>query len=317
MKDAIRDAIWGKFLRTKNYTDVSNRKSKAREYLAVLVTEGHDLCIRNVQQRYKIKLLLEGVKSLRKAVTKAIEIEVLGISCKTKLCLVKQSTFPGRDACIGKGWSEEMLKQTILEIAKIKLEVIGGGNLEMLENKGGGLSSIENENLQCCCQKIRVGCLQGKNSSMSFYEEIVDCTLKRSTLTAMRLTYPTGKVLLTEEKVEFLVEFFERIFLVIPDITNDCILRHDFLVKTELNKEFFKKVILRNSGSIGRISKELINNWNNVFQENSGNFLTELKEDFSKFLQKFSEQFEDDIVAGNCGIVEHVIELTDSYPIKQ
>lgn len=61
---------------------------------------------------------------------------ILGISCKTKLCLVKQSTFPGRDACIGKGWSEEMSKQTILEIAKIKIEVIGGGNLEMLENVG-------------------------------------------------------------------------------------------------------------------------------------------------------------------------------------
>nr|KAF7386076.1 hypothetical protein H0235_018473 [Vespula pensylvanica] len=138
----------------------------------------------------------------------------------------------------------------------------------------------------------------------------------------MRLSYPTGKVLLTKEKIEFLVEFFERIFLVIPDITNDCILRHDFLVKTELSKEFFKKVILRKTGSIGRISKELINNWNNVFQENSGNFSTELKENFSKnfskkFLQKFSKQFADDIVVGNCGIVEHVIELTDSYPVKQ
>lgn len=44
----------------------------------------------------------------------------------------------------------------------------------------------------------------------------------------MRLTYPTGKVLLTKEKVEFLVEFFERIFLVIPDITNDCILIENF-----------------------------------------------------------------------------------------
>lgn len=39
MKDAIRDAIWRKFLHTKNYTDFSNRKSKTREYLAVLAVD--------------------------------------------------------------------------------------------------------------------------------------------------------------------------------------------------------------------------------------------------------------------------------------
>ncbi|KAL2741456.1 hypothetical protein V1478_000152 [Vespula squamosa] len=71
----------------------------------------------------------------------------------------------------------------------------------------------------------------------------VDCTLKRSTLTGMRLPYLIGKVLLTKGKIEFLVElkeFSEKIFFVTVDITDDCILERDFLAKTGLDKQFRK-----------------------------------------------------------------------------
>ncbi|KAL2711947.1 hypothetical protein V1478_018182 [Vespula squamosa] len=104
---------------------------------------------------------------------------------------------------------------------------------------------------------------------------------------------PNWESLLTKEKIESLVElkeFSERIFFVIVDITDNCILEHDFLVKTGLDKQFQK--------------------------ENFGNLSTKQKEDFSKLLYNFSEEFAEDIVTGNYGIVEYAIELTDSRSIK-
>ncbi|KAL2737587.1 krab-a domain-containing protein [Vespula squamosa] len=118
----------------------------------------------------------------------------------------------------------------------------------------------------------------------------VDCTLKRSTLTGMRLPYLIGKVLLTKGKIESLVElkeFSEKIFFVIVDITDDCILECDFLVKTGLDKQFRK---IEEFGS------------EDFRRENSGNLSTEQKEDFFKLLYKLSEEFAEDIFTRNCGI---------------
>jgi len=41
------------------------------------------------------------------------------------------------------------------------------------------------------------------------------------------------------------------------------------------------------------------------------------KENFSEFLREFENVFSEDIVAGNCNLVEHVINVPDSLPIKQ
>jgi len=38
---------------------------------------------------------------------------------------------------------------------------------------------------------------------------------------------------------------------------------------------------------------------------------------FADFLCEFEDVFSEDIVAGNCDVVEHVINVKDSSPIKQ
>jgi len=55
----------------------------------------------------------------------------------------------------------------------------------------------------------------------------------------------------------------------------------------------------------------------NLFENNSINLIDLEKEIFAEFLNNFSGVFSENIVAGNCSVVEHVINIRDSLLIKQ
>jgi len=53
------------------------------------------------------------------------------------------------------------------------------------------------------------------------------------------------------------------------------------------------------------------------FEESSKNFNESQKQLCGEFLNEFHDVFWEKIIAGNCGIGEHIINLQDSSPIKQ
>lgn len=55
----------------------------------------------------------------------------------------------------------------------------------------------------------------------------------------------------------------------------------------------------------------------NLKHYNSENLDVSQKESFVNFLQKYEDVFSENIVAGNCDIVFHEINIKDSAPIKQ
>ncbi|KMQ87964.1 krab-a domain-containing protein, partial [Lasius niger] len=54
-----------------------------------------------------------------------------------------------------------------------------------------------------------------------------------------------------------------------------------------------------------------------LFKKYSENLDSSEKEIFAEFLYEFQDVFSENIVAGNCGLIEHEINLTDCRPIKQ
>ncbi|XP_071580822.1 uncharacterized protein [Temnothorax nylanderi] len=141
------------------------------------------------------------------------------------------------------------------------------------------------------------------------------------------LRYPTGEVVPIEFKVMakvLLGRYFVEIPMYVIDMDDDCLLGVDFLRKINLENVFESAFVSSESEeekvlSCSRIQvssgrapflKELYTN-------NSSNLNEAQKEIFTDFLEEYQDVFSEEIVAGNCGVVEHVINLEDSSPIKQ
>jgi len=54
-----------------------------------------------------------------------------------------------------------------------------------------------------------------------------------------------------------------------------------------------------------------------LFERKTQDLNKEEKEQFAKFFTEFRDVFSEEIIAGNCKAVEHIIEIEDSNPIKQ
>ncbi|GAB1869457.1 RNA-directed DNA polymerase [Camponotus japonicus] len=111
-------------------------------------------------------------------------------------------------------------------------------------------------------------------------------------------------------------------------INDDCILGLDFLKRINLENIFdheFKESSkdlkfnqnqiyncsrIENFPEVPIILKELLKN-------NSINLKETEKEIFADFLNNYQDIFTENIVAGNCNVVEHVINVKDSLPFKQ
>lgn len=152
--------------------------------------------------------------------------------------------------------------------------------------------------------------------------------MERIEIKKHNLRYPTGEKVLVKCKVFSKVEigkYFVKIPMFVAEINDECLLGVDFLKKINLENIFdvafnvpkFKEErilqcsrIDNSSGKVPFILKEL-------FEKNSINLGGVQKEIFTTFLNDYQDVFSNDNVAGNCNVVQHVINVKDSLPIKQ
>lgn len=140
-----------------------------------------------------------------------------------------------------------------------------------------------------------------------------------------KLIYPTGERILIESRSEveiLLGKFSLKIPMIIAEISDDCILGEDFLKAVNLERIFesyFDSTFFKKKSSCSRInsSEEIPEKLKKLFEENSRELDSNQKNVFAEFLNEFQDIFSEDIVAGNCNVVEHVIELKDPKLIKQ
>jgi len=136
------------------------------------------------------------------------------------------------------------------------------------------------------------------------------------------LRYPTGEKVIIKEKVFVKVrlgKYVVEIPMLVANINDNCILGVDFLKKIHLENVF--KTIFSEHKEIqcGRLESffEVPSNLKYLFEENSKNLDESQKQLCVEFINEFRDVFSEEIIAGNCEIGEHVINLQDSSPIKQ
>jgi len=144
---------------------------------------------------------------------------------------------------------------------------------------------------------------------------------------SFNLRYPTGERVPVKFKVEVLIEVGElsmKLPVYIVDMKDDCLLGNDFLsaknfeeilisffgVSSQERKEFVCSRIESETGEIPLFLREL-------FIKETQNLNEKQKERFANFLIRFQDVFSEEIIAGNCRMVEHKIEIENSGPIKQ
>ncbi|KAL6258227.1 hypothetical protein P5V15_010156 [Pogonomyrmex californicus] len=110
----------------------------------------------------------------------------------------------------------------------------------------------------------------------------------------------------------------------VAEIEDACILG-DFLVKVGQNRILNSLFNNDNSKkeenlSCSRISlpeRKIPKLLLDFFDRNSVGLNDLQKENFSEFLEEFQDVFSENIVAGNCSVIEHSISVGKSSPIKQ
>lgn len=113
--------------------------------------------------------------------------------------------------------------------------------------------------------------------------------------------------------------------MLVADINDDCLLGVDFFRAANL-KRVFDSVLgvseqnkfqnfacLRLESFVEKIPQTL----KELSEESSKNLNFSQKAVFASFLSEFQDVFSEDVVAGNCGLVEHEINLSNSCAIKQ
>ncbi|XP_011858923.1 PREDICTED: uncharacterized protein LOC105556439 [Vollenhovia emeryi] len=159
-------------------------------------------------------------------------------------------------------------------------------------------------------------------------EEFIEKGKKRLQVKVCNLKYPTvekvsfqGKVLVKVQVGKYSLE----IPMYVAKISDDCLLGVDFLRKINLTNIFYS--VSHNSESIdeeifdcARVetsSQGVPSVLEELYIRNSQNLIDSQKKDFAAFLRKFKNVFSQETVAGNCEVLEHVINLKDCSPIKQ
>ena len=143
-----------------------------------------------------------------------------------------------------------------------------------------------------------------------------------------KLKYPSGEIV--PIKSRFLVKlslgkFLMEMPMYVMEMEEDCLLGDDFLSKTGLS-EFFDTLfgsqrqfpLQLTCSRMEKISKQIPFFLEEVFSKCAKKLDSSFqKEDFFLFLTDFQDVFSENIVAGNCDVVKHCIDLSDSRPIKQ
>lgn len=142
------------------------------------------------------------------------------------------------------------------------------------------------------------------------------------------LKYPTGEKVPIECKVVVEVsvgKYFVRVPMFVAEISDDCILGADFL-KINL-QNIFAPIFTdsfydseRETRCCSRVERPLLKipaGLTQLYDNVSRNLNETQKAIVAEFLCQNKNVFSESIVEGNCNVVNHVINVKDSSPIKQ
>ncbi|KYM95033.1 hypothetical protein ALC62_14334 [Cyphomyrmex costatus] len=137
--------------------------------------------------------------------------------------------------------------------------------------------------------------------------------------------YPTGEQVLVKYKVKVkvrLANYTLMFSILVAEINDDCILGVNFLrffnLQNVFDTMFFNTVsefdtVTKCSRIENIVSKAVPSNMTTPFKESSQYLNEAEKENFARFLDNFCGVFSDNVIAGNCKIGEHVINLLLSF----
>lgn len=152
------------------------------------------------------------------------------------------------------------------------------------------------------------------------------------------LRYPTGEMVRIENKILSKIElgkYSVEIPLLIAEISDDCLLGVDFLKKINLENIFdsvftssesrqrvaecactrqIPKLKVSENRCEGEVSDRVPTKLKELFADNTPHLNTIQKEVLVNFLNEFRDVFSVDIVAGNCDMVKHCINVKDCPP---
>ena len=142
-----------------------------------------------------------------------------------------------------------------------------------------------------------------------------------------RLCYPTGETVPINYKANVAVEigkFSVETSVYLAEIRDECILGVDFLKKIGLEK-IFVSAFGEEEESQGKFLCSRIFNPSVVvphflsefYQKHSQTLDISQKEKFAELLKEFQGIFTENVVAGNCSLETHSIDVMNSSPIKQ
>jgi len=138
-----------------------------------------------------------------------------------------------------------------------------------------------------------------------------------------KLRYLTEENVSVKFKIDTEVElgkFFIKISMFGSEIFDDCLLRVDFLRRINLNNIFESAFgdsnVIQQVARVEEFAERVSFFLKELFVNNSKNLNEKQREIFIDFLKEFQDVFSKDVIARS-DIVEHVINLKDSLPIKQ
>lgn len=200
----------------------------------------------------------------------------------------------------------------------------------------------DKRNRQCFCFR---GALDGKPCTFRIdtgsdvtlvSKRFVDPTSSPLSFEEFNLRYPTGEqvpVTFRTNMTVFLGKFCEILSAFICKMQDDCILGGDFFERVEFFDNFFEGIFgqqVRPESSeriCARVTEpsrlpikqdyQLPDFLLNIVKRDTEDLNEQGKGVFSAFLPEFRNVFSEKIVAGNCNVIHHKIELSNPRPIKQ
>jgi len=156
-------------------------------------------------------------------------------------------------------------------------------------------------------------------------ERLIGGSKSRCKIENCFLRYPTGETISVKFRVNVeigLGKYLLEIPMLVADISDNCILGTDFLEKLKLDKIFESEFGRpeKESGdefSCSQILEEKVPYFLQMFFEENSKNLSSQRDIFADFLIEFQDVFSEDLVAGNCEVLKHSINVRDSKPIKQ
>lgn len=228
------------------------------------------------------------------------------------------------------------------------VELLGANSTYKIKAPGGGDGNIFKINrIKHCNNFCYYGSVENQDCSFRIdtgsdvsilNKKFVNRNKVKLGVKGYNLKYPTGETVPIESRVLVKVQLGKHsveIPMFIAEISDDSILGVDFLKAIHLENIFdleFDSFNAQNEGKTlkcfrvedsykcsgtNNSLKKVPNILKQSLECNSSHLSKTQKDDFTDFLTEFHDVFSENVVAGNCDIVRHAINLKDPSPIKQ